>query len=312
MQALLKRLQDIDPTLESLKLDSSSINKHPELRRVIDNHTIGGAYMRQYFKQPLVDDCQCKACQLGLWGVLRLPAAACADIVNHKQAHQPTFIQRQQQKGLICVGDGMQLTAQKEDMATTELAPNLLKGKYVRGVVTCKDCMRPRCMYSLTHPRNMEPAATVVDGKKVQPSVTEKAECKQYALQNFHAAAEHNSFLSGMQPFDDNHPLHGVLVTRSNITCGSLVEFEYYSTQTKRATWFDANTCAWAQRATEEQLQPPAQQQVEHPEEVEVETNEIDEKEERRVEQQEYDDLLEIEPQQQQEMLETMEDEQEQ
>eukprot|EP00873_Tetraselmis_striata_P010604 jgi/Tetstr1/430868/TSEL_002010.t1 len=41
----------------------------------------------------------------------------------------------------------------------------------------------------------MEPAATVVDGKKVQPSVTEKAECKQYALQNFHAAAEHNSFL---------------------------------------------------------------------------------------------------------------------
>eukprot|EP00873_Tetraselmis_striata_P014883 jgi/Tetstr1/435147/TSEL_002607.t1 len=84
MQALLKRLHDIDPTLESLKLDSSSINKHPELRRVIDNHTIGGPYMRQYFKQPLVDDCQCKACQLGLWGVLRLPAAAYADIVNHK------------------------------------------------------------------------------------------------------------------------------------------------------------------------------------------------------------------------------------
>eukprot|EP00873_Tetraselmis_striata_P001580 jgi/Tetstr1/421844/TSEL_012744.t1 len=140
----------------------------------------------------------------------------------------------------------MQLTAQKEDMATTELAPNLLiKGKYVRGVVTCKDCMRPRCLYSLTHPRNMEPAATMVDGKKVHPSVTEKAECKQYALQNFHAAAEHNSFLCGMQPFDDDHPLHGVLVTRSNITCGSPVEFEYYSTQTKRATWFDATTCAW-------------------------------------------------------------------
>mmetsp|Transcript_34456 Transcript_34456/g.88127 ORF Transcript_34456/g.88127 Transcript_34456/m.88127 type:complete len:256 (+) Transcript_34456:1853-2620(+) len=139
----------------------------------------------------------------------------------------------------------MQLTTQKEDMATTELAPNLLKGKYVRGVVTCKDCMRPRCLYSLTHPRNMEPAATMVDGKKVQPSVTEKAECKQYAMQNFHAAAEHNSFLCGMQPFDDDHPLHGVLVTRSNITCGSPVEFEYYSTQTKRATWFDATTCAW-------------------------------------------------------------------
>eukprot|EP00873_Tetraselmis_striata_P029424 jgi/Tetstr1/449688/TSEL_036756.t1 len=78
--------------------------------------------------------------------------------------------------------------------ALKALAPNLLKGKYVRGVVTCKDCMRPRCMYSLTHPRNMDPATTMVDGKKVQPSVTEKAECKQYALQNFHAAAEHNSF----------------------------------------------------------------------------------------------------------------------
>eukprot|EP00873_Tetraselmis_striata_P025310 jgi/Tetstr1/445574/TSEL_033347.t2 len=128
--------------------------------------------------------------------------------------------------------------------ALKALAPNLLKGKYVRGVVTCKDCMRPRCLYSLTHPRNMEPAATMVDGKKVQPSVTEKAECKQYALQNFHAAAEHNSFLCGMQPFDDDHPLHGVLVTRSNITCGSPVEFEYYSTQTERATWFDATTCA--------------------------------------------------------------------
>eukprot|EP00873_Tetraselmis_striata_P004954 jgi/Tetstr1/425218/TSEL_015679.t1 len=82
----------------------------------------------------------------------------------------------------------MQLTAHKEDMATTELAPNLLKGKYVMGVVTCKDCMRPRCMYSLTHPRNMEPTATAVDGKKVQPNVTEKAECKQYSLQNFQAA----------------------------------------------------------------------------------------------------------------------------
>jgi len=54
-----------------------------------------------------------------------------------------------------------------------------------------------------------------------------------------------HSFLCGMQPFDDDHPLHGVLVTRSNITCGSPVEFEYYSTQTKRATWFDATTCAW-------------------------------------------------------------------
>eukprot|EP00873_Tetraselmis_striata_P010605 jgi/Tetstr1/430869/TSEL_002011.t1 len=45
--------------------------------------------MTQYFKQPLVDDCQCKACQRGLWGVLRLPAAAYADIVNHK-AFTPT------------------------------------------------------------------------------------------------------------------------------------------------------------------------------------------------------------------------------
>eukprot|EP00873_Tetraselmis_striata_P019797 jgi/Tetstr1/440061/TSEL_028420.t1 len=59
--------------------------------------------------------------------------------------------------------------SQKEDMATTELAPNLFKGKYVR--------------------------VTEVDGKKVHPSETEQAECKHCALQNFLAVAEHISFL---------------------------------------------------------------------------------------------------------------------
>ena len=49
------------------------------------------------------------------------------------------------------------------EMRTATESDNLnkiTKGKYIHGVVSCKDCMKPRCIYSVTSPNKMKPHPT--------------------------------------------------------------------------------------------------------------------------------------------------------
>ena len=67
IDVVLQVLRKISPLIgDHLKIDSSNIRKHPEIQKVLKNHTRGSAYFRQYFKIPLVANCDCAACKLGM------------------------------------------------------------------------------------------------------------------------------------------------------------------------------------------------------------------------------------------------------
>ena len=75
-QQVLECLRKISPRLTELKVDSSNINKYPELAKVVKNHSRGSAYMRQFFKKPLVDNCDCVCCNTGMFRPLIMPEEA--------------------------------------------------------------------------------------------------------------------------------------------------------------------------------------------------------------------------------------------
>ena len=70
INVLLQVLRKISPMIgNELKIDSSNINKHPEIQKCIDNHTRGSAHFRQFFKQPLAAICDCVPCKNGMFFV---------------------------------------------------------------------------------------------------------------------------------------------------------------------------------------------------------------------------------------------------
>ena len=77
-------LRTLSPQLgDKLQIDTSSINKHPGIQKVLDNHTRGSAYMRQFFKLPLGHvtlPCECIACCEGLFSPLGMPLEAYKEI----------------------------------------------------------------------------------------------------------------------------------------------------------------------------------------------------------------------------------------
>ena len=48
----------------------------------------------------------------------------------------------------------------------------------------------------------------------------------------------------GMQPFDPDHPMHGVIVTRDNITCSTTMERDFYNNPRGLESWRDPTLCA--------------------------------------------------------------------
>jgi hypothetical protein len=61
-----------------------------------------------------------------------------------------------------------------------ELDPNkLTQGKLVHGVVTCKNCMTPKVLYSVTAPNLMKPPATIGDA---DPTARLIRLCREYAI----------------------------------------------------------------------------------------------------------------------------------
>ena len=74
---VLHVLRKISPLVgDHLKIDFSNIKKHPELHKVMDNHTRGSAYFHQFFKKPLVAPCDCIPCKQGMSSSLIMPIEA--------------------------------------------------------------------------------------------------------------------------------------------------------------------------------------------------------------------------------------------
>jgi hypothetical protein len=90
--------------------------------------------------------------------------------------HQPS-LQNRRRGNNGAVGD---VALGNRELRSSELEQNqLTQGKFVRRVVTCRDCMKPRCLYSSTSPCRMKPAS--ING---EPAPTPQAIrlCREYAM----------------------------------------------------------------------------------------------------------------------------------
>eukprot|EP00873_Tetraselmis_striata_P024072 jgi/Tetstr1/444336/TSEL_032227.t1 len=75
IQAILKCLQDTEPTLPSTKLTRPAAKKFPQLMKVLNNHSITSDYHIRFFKKPPLDKCDCMACKNELFKPLIMPEA---------------------------------------------------------------------------------------------------------------------------------------------------------------------------------------------------------------------------------------------
>jgi hypothetical protein len=271
--ALMQVLRKISPSIgESLKIDASTIKNHPEIQKVLDNHTRGSAYFRQFFKRPLVAGCDCIPCKEGMFSPMIMPNDAYEELCHTyamplpipkpgdtisrtdmhymsfeeavKEAftdiHQPSLRGRRRANnsstvGQVAIGDRELRSSESDQHKITQ-------GKFIRGIVTCKDCAKPRCLYSITSPNRMKPLPA--NGGS-EPTAEAIRLCRQFAMQKLEEAQDHDLYVCGMQPFDADDMMHGVIVARDGLECLQPIEFEYYSNPKMVASWFNPNMCAY-------------------------------------------------------------------
>jgi len=84
ISSLLAVLTTLSPLVGGKRqVDTSNIKKHPGIQKVLNNHTRGSAYMRQYIKMPLEHvtlPCECTACSRGLISPLTMTLTAYCEI----------------------------------------------------------------------------------------------------------------------------------------------------------------------------------------------------------------------------------------
>ena len=141
---------------------------------------------------------------------------------------------RKTSRKTTCCPSGVCVTELEKENATTNKYANITTSQNVRGVVKCKACMKPRCLYSVTAPKHMKP----------HDSADKKA-CRKYALDQLDVASHRDLYMCGMQPFDPDHPMYGVIVTRDGITCSATVEPEFYNNPRASEPWRDPALCAY-------------------------------------------------------------------
>jgi hypothetical protein len=179
---------------------------------VLENHPRGSSYFRQPLKRPLIAPCDCISCREGILSSIIMPDETYKKLHETfimplpipKPSHiegkhdlqymsleeavkqpftdkrQPSLINRRQNNN---VATGEVFMDGRESRSTESNNQNkITQGKYVRGLVSCKDCMKPRCLYSFTSPNRMKPIH--VDGAIV-PTGDAIRTCREYVLQQF-------------------------------------------------------------------------------------------------------------------------------
>jgi hypothetical protein len=221
----------------------------------MDNHTQGSAYFRQFFKRPLVADCDCVACSSQMFGPMIMPLAAYEELHNNfsmplpipkpasvaivsdphymtfdeavkhpfTDVHKPSLQNRRRNNNTV-VGGNVSL-GEREIRTSSEAETNkVTQGKCIRDIVSCKDCMKPRCLYSAILPNRMKPAACNGDP---EPTAQGIRLCREYSMGNFDEIQNSDYYVCGVQPFDADDPMYGVIIAREGLECHHHVEFEY-------------------------------------------------------------------------------------
>ena len=225
---------------------------------VMLQHTRSSPYLVQFFKQPLQAPCACVICRDGLWSPFKLTAELAADLPHSWQVplpipipveagqpmhymplheamqhtfteeHQPSLIDRNESRTKRRARPSQtacQPHPRAQNICGQDSTNKIISRPLARGVVSCKDCMKPRLIYSTTSPSRMVPP--VVDG--VVPTPQQVADCQRMAKDVLQDAMQSTSYVCGAPVLDPDHPFHSVFQAQSTLTCSDPVEPFFYS-----------------------------------------------------------------------------------
>jgi hypothetical protein len=92
--------------------------------------------------------------------------------------HQPSLQNRMRKNNTAVDGDVS--LGERETRTSSEAETNkVTQGKFIRGIDSCKDGMKPRCLYSVISPNRMKPYATIGDP---EPTAYANHVCREYAM----------------------------------------------------------------------------------------------------------------------------------
>jgi hypothetical protein len=155
--------------------------------------------------------------------------------------HQPSLKNRRRNNNTVV--DGGVSLGEREIKTSSEAETNkVTQGKLIRGAVSCKECTKPRCLYSAISPSRMKPPTTIGDP---EPTLQAIRLCREYAIEEFDKAQNSEFYVCWMQPFDDDDPMYEVILAREGFECHHHVEFEYYNNPKILTSSFDAKLCAY-------------------------------------------------------------------
>ena len=130
--------------------------------------------------------------------------------------------------GRLASSQAVQITNLKNNTAIKIAIP-----ARVPCVVDCNDCLKPRCMFSLSAVSQIKPPLPPTiqnnsDGIVLTPAI-EMQKYRAMARDKSHDATESTIFVCGMAPMDADDPFHDVLHCDSSLDCNAHIEAHFYT-----------------------------------------------------------------------------------
>jgi len=113
-----------------------------------------------------------------------------------------------------------------------------------RGTVQCKECAKPRVIFSLRAPSKMQPSHT---SEEQPPSKADIAACMRIAKDVLQDAIASQDYVCGGQPLPEEHPFHDIFNTAQDLECHMHVEPQFYSKRGRTpqvASWSNPSLCS--------------------------------------------------------------------
>jgi hypothetical protein len=140
--------------------------------------------------------------------------------------YQPSLMLKSARSRNITVVDGVGIVGRDRSFPV-DVAPvnKAFMANHVRGVVECKKCMKPRCLFPTDALNRMKPAPIA----RIEPIYEGIKACREYAMQLLEAASEKPLYICGMRPLEPDKPVRKLIISRDGLECHDPVEFEYYT-----------------------------------------------------------------------------------
>ncbi len=124
----------------------------------------------------------------------------------------------------------------------------------VRGVVECKNCHKPRCIYSATSVSKMlPPLSPPINDQSVDedPHATQVVqEYRAMAKARLNDAMVSPIYMCGMSPLDPDDPFYDVFLADPSLDCDTHIQAEFYVSRVEPTRLELCCHCAGSTRET--------------------------------------------------------------